>query len=72
MGTTSKGRTGQRRGNNEGNIYDHIEVNYEYANGVRGFESRLDEKLGKRLDKKRVHRGFKLYGAGEGTTEASR
>lgn len=23
--------------NNEGNIYDHIEVNYEWENGVRGF-----------------------------------
>jgi myo-inositol 2-dehydrogenase / D-chiro-inositol 1-dehydrogenase len=23
--------------NHEGNIYDHIEVNYEWANGVRGF-----------------------------------
>lgn len=28
---------GRVRPNNEGNIYDHIEVNYEYANGVRGF-----------------------------------
>ncbi len=28
---------GRQTGNHEGNIYDHIEVNYEYANGVRGF-----------------------------------
>ncbi len=28
---------GRQRPNNEGNIYDHIEVNYEFANGVRGF-----------------------------------
>lgn len=28
---------GRQTPNNEGNIYDHIEVNYEYANGVRGF-----------------------------------
>jgi myo-inositol 2-dehydrogenase / D-chiro-inositol 1-dehydrogenase len=28
---------GRVRPNNEGNIYDHIEVNYEFANGVRGF-----------------------------------
>lgn len=28
---------GRQRPNNDGNIYDHIEVNYEYANGVRGF-----------------------------------
>jgi len=28
---------GRTRPNNEGNIYDHIEVNYEFANGVRGF-----------------------------------
>ncbi len=28
---------GRVNSNNEGNIYDHIEVNYEYANGVRGF-----------------------------------
>ena len=34
-------------------------------NGVRGFESRLDEKLGKRVDRKKVQRGFKLYGAGQ-------
>jgi predicted dehydrogenase len=28
---------GRQTPNNEGNIYDHIEVNYEWANGVRGF-----------------------------------
>lgn len=28
---------GRQTGNYEGNIYDHIEVNYEYANGVRAF-----------------------------------
>jgi predicted dehydrogenase len=28
---------GRVRPNNEGNIFDHIEVNYEFANGVRGF-----------------------------------
>ena len=28
---------GRQTPNNEGNIYDHIEVNYEFANGVRGF-----------------------------------
>jgi predicted dehydrogenase len=28
---------GRQRPNNEGNIYDHVEVNYEFANGVRGF-----------------------------------
>ena len=28
---------GRQTPNNEGNIFDHIEVNYEYANGVRGF-----------------------------------
>jgi hypothetical protein len=28
---------GRQRPNHEGNIYDHIEVNYEFANGVRGF-----------------------------------
>jgi len=28
---------GRQTPNHEGNIYDHIEVNYEYANGVRGF-----------------------------------
>jgi len=28
---------GRQNPNNEGNIYDHIEVNYEWANGVRGF-----------------------------------
>jgi predicted dehydrogenase len=28
---------GRQRPNHEGNIYDHIEVNYEYAGGVRGF-----------------------------------
>jgi myo-inositol 2-dehydrogenase / D-chiro-inositol 1-dehydrogenase len=28
---------GRMTPNNEGNIYDHIEVNYEWENGVRGF-----------------------------------
>jgi predicted dehydrogenase len=28
---------GRQTPNNEGCIYDHFEVNYEYANGVRGF-----------------------------------
>lgn len=28
---------GRQTPNNEGNIYDHTEVNYEFANGVRGF-----------------------------------
>ena len=28
---------GRQTANHEGNIYDHIEVNYEWANGVRGF-----------------------------------
>lgn len=40
-------------------------------NGIRGFESRLDDKLGQRVGKKQVHRGFKLFGAGQGN-EASR
>ena len=40
-------------------------------NGIRGFESRLDEKLGQRVGKKQVHRGFKLFGAGQGN-EATR
>ena len=40
-------------------------------NGIRGFESRLDEKLGQRVGKKHVHRGFKLFGAGGGN-EAQR
>jgi predicted dehydrogenase len=28
---------GRQTSNHEGNIYDHIEVNYEWTNGVRGF-----------------------------------
>jgi len=28
---------GRQVSNNEGNIYDHVEVNYEYPNGVRAF-----------------------------------
>ncbi len=28
---------GRQTPNHDGNIYDHIEVNYEFANGVRGF-----------------------------------
>jgi len=31
-------------------------------NGVKGFESRIDEKLGDRLEPERVRRGFTLYG----------
>jgi KaiC/GvpD/RAD55 family RecA-like ATPase/DNA-binding response OmpR family regulator len=33
--------------------------------GVKGFESRLREKLGDRVDASRVQQGYKLYGAGE-------
>ncbi len=36
-------------------------------NGVKGFESRLNEKLGKRLDPARVRRGFSLYKPGDST-----
>jgi KaiC/GvpD/RAD55 family RecA-like ATPase/DNA-binding response OmpR family regulator len=35
--------------------------------GVKGFETRLNEKLGTRLDPKRVRRGFSLYNPGEST-----
>ena len=28
---------GRQTPNHDGNIYDHIEINYEFANGVRGF-----------------------------------
>ena len=38
------------------------------ANGVKGFESRLDEKLGNKLtDRNRVRRGFQLYEPGQPT-----
>lgn len=36
-------------------------------NGIRGFENRLNEKLGKRMDPNSVQRGYKLYGAGQGS-----
>jgi KaiC/GvpD/RAD55 family RecA-like ATPase/DNA-binding response OmpR family regulator len=36
-------------------------------NGVKGFEKRLNEKLGKRLDPKRMRRGYSLYNPGEPT-----
>jgi KaiC/GvpD/RAD55 family RecA-like ATPase/DNA-binding response OmpR family regulator len=36
-------------------------------NGVKGFENRLNEKLGKRLDPKRVRRGYSLYNPGDST-----
>jgi KaiC/GvpD/RAD55 family RecA-like ATPase/DNA-binding response OmpR family regulator len=35
--------------------------------GVKGFESRLQDKLGNRLDPNRVRRGFSLYQPGEST-----
>ena len=35
--------------------------------GVKGFESRLNDKLGNRLDANRVRRGFSLYQPGEPT-----
>ena len=35
--------------------------------GVKGFETRLNEKLGNRLDPNRVRRGFSLYNPGEST-----
>jgi KaiC/GvpD/RAD55 family RecA-like ATPase/DNA-binding response OmpR family regulator len=35
--------------------------------GVKGFESRLNEKLGNRIDGGRVHRGFSLYKPGDST-----
>jgi KaiC/GvpD/RAD55 family RecA-like ATPase/DNA-binding response OmpR family regulator len=35
--------------------------------GVKGFESRLDEKLGPRIDPKRVRRGFSLHKPGDAT-----
>ena len=38
------------------------------ANGVKGFESRLDEKLGDKLhDDGKVRRGFQLYNPGQPT-----
>ena len=36
-------------------------------NGVRGFESRLSEKLGPSLGNDRVSRGYKLYQPGQGS-----
>ncbi len=36
-------------------------------NGVRGFESRLNEKLGSSLTDDRVNRGYKLYQPGQGS-----
>jgi response regulator RpfG family c-di-GMP phosphodiesterase len=35
------------------------------ADGVRGFERRLEEKIGDRLVKGRLHRGYQLYSPGE-------
>jgi GGDEF domain-containing protein len=35
--------------------------------GVKGFESRLDEKMGNRLDPKQVRRGYSLYKPGDST-----
>ncbi|MBV8543638.1 MAG: hypothetical protein JO093_06485 [Acidobacteria bacterium] len=36
-------------------------------NGIKGFENRLNEKLGKRLDPNRVRRGYSLYKPGDST-----
>ncbi|HEV8661509.1 MAG TPA: hypothetical protein VGS96_23160, partial [Thermoanaerobaculia bacterium] len=36
-------------------------------NGVKGFENRLRDKLGRRFGSKKVTSGYKLYGAGEGS-----
>ncbi|HEV7426804.1 MAG TPA: ATPase domain-containing protein [Thermoanaerobaculia bacterium] len=36
-------------------------------NGIKGFENRLNEKLGNRLDPKRVRRGYSLYKPGDST-----
>jgi KaiC/GvpD/RAD55 family RecA-like ATPase/DNA-binding response OmpR family regulator len=36
-------------------------------NGLKGFENRLNEKLGSRLDPKRVRRGYSLYSPGDPT-----
>jgi KaiC/GvpD/RAD55 family RecA-like ATPase/DNA-binding response OmpR family regulator len=36
-------------------------------NGIKGFENRLNEKLGSRLDPKRVRRGYSLYNPGDST-----
>jgi KaiC/GvpD/RAD55 family RecA-like ATPase/DNA-binding response OmpR family regulator len=36
-------------------------------NGIKGFENRLNEKLGTRLDAKKVHRGYSLYKPGDST-----
>src|SRR4051794_7577135 len=36
-------------------------------NGIKGFENRLNEKLGNRLDPKRVRRGYSLYNPGDST-----
>jgi len=36
-------------------------------NGIKGFENLLNEKLGNRLDPKRVRRGYSLYKPGDST-----
>ena len=36
-------------------------------NGLKGFENRLNEKLGNRLDPKRIRRGYSLYNPGDST-----
>lgn len=36
-------------------------------NGLKGFENRLNEKLGNRLDPKRIRRGYSLYNPGDPT-----
>jgi KaiC/GvpD/RAD55 family RecA-like ATPase/DNA-binding response OmpR family regulator len=36
-------------------------------NGIKGFENRLNEKLGKRFDPKRIRRGYSLYNPGDST-----
>jgi hypothetical protein len=36
-------------------------------NGVKGFENRLNEKLGPRLDSKGIRRGYSLYNPGDST-----
>ncbi|HEX9984773.1 MAG TPA: ATPase domain-containing protein [Thermoanaerobaculia bacterium] len=37
-------------------------------NGVRGFENRLEEKMGSMIDRSRVKRGYQLYRPGETTS----
>lgn len=41
-------------------------------NGVKGFENRLNEKMGDRLGEKHVRRGFRLYKPGEGSEATAR